>query len=62
MLIDLSTFTLVHVVISVLGIVTGLVMAGGLVAGVRLDGWFALFLRAFRGSTFLRLNFMNNPG
>ena len=42
--IDLSTFTLVHVLISVLGIVAGLVMVGGLVAGVRLDGWFALFL------------------
>jgi hypothetical protein len=41
---DLSMFTLVHVVISVLGIITGLVVVGGLLAGARLDGWTALFL------------------
>jgi hypothetical protein len=36
-------FTLIHVVISVLGIVTGLVVVGGLMAGARLDVWTALF-------------------
>jgi hypothetical protein len=41
---DLSMFTLIHVVICVLGIVAGLVVAGGLVSGARLDGWTALFL------------------
>lgn len=41
---DLSMFTLVHVVISVLGIITGLIVVGGLLAGARLDGWTALFL------------------
>lgn len=41
---DLPMFTLIHVVISVLGIVTGLVVAGGLMAGARLDGWTAWFL------------------
>ncbi|MFC4309900.1 hypothetical protein ACFPN2_12485 [Steroidobacter flavus] len=41
---DLSVFTLVHVVISVLGIITGLVVVGGLLAGARLEGWTALFL------------------
>jgi hypothetical protein len=37
-------FTLIHVVISVLGVVSGLVVVGGLVAGRRLDGWTGLFL------------------
>ena len=44
MLFDLSMFTLLHVVISLLGIVAGLVMAGGFMAGVKLDGWFTVFL------------------
>ena len=38
------TFTLIHVVLSVLGIVTGLVAVGGLASGRRLDGWTGLFL------------------
>jgi hypothetical protein len=37
-------FTLVHVVLSVLGITTGCVVVGGLVAGARLSGWTAVFL------------------
>jgi hypothetical protein len=41
---DLPTFTLIHVVLSVVGIVAGLVVVGGLMAGVRLDGWTGLFL------------------
>ena len=41
---DLSTFTLIHVVISVLGIIAGLVLTGGFLAGVRMDGWSAAFL------------------
>lgn len=41
---DLSMFTLIHVVISVLGIITGLIVVGGLLAGARLDGWTAVFL------------------
>ena len=41
---DLPMFTLIHVVISVLGIITGLVVVGGLMAGARLNGWTALFL------------------
>lgn len=41
---DLATFTLVHVILSVLGIVAGLVVAGGFLAGVRLDRWIAAFL------------------
>ena len=44
MMLDLPTFTLIHVVISVLGIIAGLVVVGGLIAGARLDGWTALFL------------------
>ena len=44
MLFDLPTFTLIHVLISVLGIISGLVVLGGLMAGARLEGWTALFL------------------
>jgi len=40
----LITFTLVHVVISLIGILSGLVVAGGLVSGKRLEGWTGLFL------------------
>jgi hypothetical protein len=41
---DIITFTLIHTVLSLLGIVAGLVVAGGLLAGRRLDGWTGLFL------------------
>src|SRR5882724_5954226 len=44
MIFDLPMFTLIHVVISVLGIIAGLVVVGGLMAGTRLEGWTALFL------------------
>ncbi|HXM77089.1 MAG TPA: hypothetical protein VN971_09950, partial [Thermoanaerobaculia bacterium] len=39
-----STFTLVHVVLSLVGIFAGLVVMFGLVAGKRFDGWTVLFL------------------
>jgi hypothetical protein len=41
---DIITFTVVHVALSLIGIVAGLVVAGGLVAGKRLDGWTGIFL------------------
>jgi hypothetical protein len=44
MIFDILTFTVIHVVLSLAGIVAGLVVAGGLVAGRRLDGWTGLFL------------------
>lgn len=44
MLFDLPTFTLIHVVLSLAGIVAGLVVVGGLMAGVRFDRWVAVFL------------------
>lgn len=44
MFFDLPTFTLIHVVLSVLGLIAGLVVAGGLISGARLDGWTAFFL------------------
>ena len=44
MIFDLLTFTLIHVVLSVVGIVAGLVVVGGLMAGVRIDGWTGVFL------------------
>lgn len=37
-------FLLVHVVISVLGILAGLVVVGGLIGGRRLDGWIGVFI------------------
>ena len=44
MLIDLKVYTLVHVVISVLGILTGLVVVGGLIGGNRFPRLIAAFL------------------
>lgn len=39
-----ETFTLVHVVLSLIGIGSGLIVANGLIAGRRLDRWTGLFL------------------
>lgn len=39
-----STYTLVHVVLSLVGIGSGFVVLFGLLAGKRLDGWTPLFL------------------
>ena len=44
MIFDLQMFTLIHVLLSVLGIITGLVVVGGFMAGARLDGWAKFFL------------------
>jgi hypothetical protein len=41
---DVTTFTLVHVVLSLVGIASGFVVLFGLIASRRLDGWTALFL------------------
>jgi hypothetical protein len=41
---SLSTFTAVHVAISLIGIVSGLVVMYGLLASKRLDAWTGLFL------------------
>lgn len=43
MIFDLLTFTLIHVVLSIVGIIAGLVVVGGLMAGVRLNGWTAIY-------------------
>jgi hypothetical protein len=40
----ISTFTSVHVVLSLVGILSGFVVLFGLLGGKRLDGWTALFL------------------
>lgn len=44
MILDITTLTLVHTVISIVAIAAGLVVVGALIAGVRLDGWTGLFL------------------
>jgi len=41
---DITTITLVHTVISIVAIAAGLVVVGGLIAGVRIDGWTGIFL------------------
>ena len=46
MIFDLPTFTLIHVVLSLLGIFAGLVVAGGLKAGILFERWAALFFLA----------------
>src|SRR5258705_8568920 len=44
MILGMTTFTFVHVVLSLIGILSGFVVVFGLLAGKRLDGWTALFL------------------
>jgi hypothetical protein len=44
MFFNVTTFTLFHVAVSLLAIIAGLVVVGGLVAGKRLDGWTGIFL------------------
>jgi hypothetical protein len=44
MISGITAFTLIHVVLSLIGIFSGLVVVGGLVAGKRLDGWTGVFL------------------
>ncbi len=41
---SLSTFTLLHVIISLAGIGSGFIVLYGLLSGKRLDGWTAIFL------------------
>jgi hypothetical protein len=41
---DITTLTLGHTVISIVAIAAGLVVVGGLIAGVRIDGWTGIFL------------------
>ena len=44
MIFNLATFTLVHTLLSVVGILAGMVVVGGLMAGVRYNGWIATYL------------------
>ncbi|MGH7519551.1 MAG: hypothetical protein ACREOC_19125 [Gemmatimonadales bacterium] len=44
MIFGITTFTVIHVALSLVGIIAGLIVAGGLVAGKRLDGWTGVFL------------------
>lgn len=44
MIFDFPTLTLIHVLLSLVGILAGLALVGGLMAGVRFDGWLAVFL------------------
>src|SRR5258705_13030256 len=43
---SIATFTLIHTVLSLVGIVAGLVVAGSLITGSRLDRWATVFLVA----------------
>lgn len=44
MIFGITTFTLIHTLLSVIGIFAGLVLAGGWISGKQLEGWSALFL------------------
>jgi len=46
MILGMTTFTFIHVALSLIGIVAGLVAMAGLLASQRRDGWTALFLAA----------------
>jgi hypothetical protein len=41
---NIITLTLGHTIISIVAIVAGLVVMGGLIAGMRIDGWTGIFL------------------
>ena len=43
-MLNLQTFTLFHVLVSLAGIISGLVVAGGLAGGRLLGGWAGLFM------------------
>jgi hypothetical protein len=43
MFVSLPTYTLVHVFLSLVGVFAGLVVVGGLMAGVRFDRWVGFF-------------------
>jgi hypothetical protein len=40
----MTTFTFVHVVLSLIGVLSGFVVVAGMLAGKRLEGWTAVFL------------------
>jgi len=44
MIFGMTTFTFIHVLLSLIGIFSGLVVVFGLLTGKRLDGWTAVFL------------------
>src|SRR4029077_8962282 len=44
MILGMTTFTFVHVLLSLVGIFSGFVVVFGMLAAKRLDGWTALFL------------------
>src|SRR6267378_4928948 len=44
MILGMTTFTFVHVLLSLIGILSGFAVVFGLLGGKRLDGWTALFL------------------
>jgi len=41
---NITTFTFLHVALSVVGLIAGLVVVGGLMSGRRIDGWTGTFL------------------
>jgi hypothetical protein len=43
-IVSLPAFTLIHVGLSLIGLFAGFVVVGGLMSGVRLDGWTGTFL------------------
>lgn len=43
-MLSLATFTLIHVIISLIGIASGFVVVAGLLSGKRLEGWTMIFL------------------
>jgi hypothetical protein len=49
MIVDITTFTLLHILISLVAIAAGLVVVGGLIAGQRLARYRKHLLGAWRG-------------
>lgn len=54
-----ATYTAVHVILSLIGIGTGLIVMFGLIGGKRLDGWTALFLATTAATSLTAFGFPN---
>ena len=60
MLLGMSTFTAIHVALSLVGIVSGFVVAAGMLESRRLDGWTLLFLATTVATSVTGFGFARN--
>ena len=58
---NLATFTLVHVLLSLVGILSGVIVMAGLLVAKRLDGWTAVFLASTVATSVTGFGFPFDP-